>query len=72
MLRIGDRCTVNVDWGNKTFLRNKRAQVVKIQQHGTQTFVKIFWIGKYAQKLEDEFGLLFEIEDLKRIEVNYD
>jgi len=67
MLQIGDKCTVHVDWGNQTLLRNRRAQIVKFQQHGAQTFVKIFWIGKYAQKLEDEFGLLFEIENLQKI-----
>ena len=66
-LEIGCRCTVHVDYGNQKLLRGKTARIVKFQRHGTQQFARVIWNGLKSIELEDEFGTLFELRDLKPI-----
>lgn len=66
-IRVGDKCTVHVDYGNSKLLKGKRVRIEAAQKHGSQTFYKVKWLGVYGKECEEEFGNLFESQDLRRI-----
>lgn len=65
-LKERDRCRLVVDWGSGAH-KGKVCQIVGFQQHGTQTFVRVMWCGADANKLRDEYGVLFSEEELVRV-----
>ena len=65
-LVAGDKIQVVIDYGSGLH-RGKRALIVKFQQNGFETFAKINWLGNSSNELKSEYGVLFNVRDLKRI-----
>jgi hypothetical protein len=66
--KIGEVVELNIDW-DKNFHRGKRCQIVSFQTNGYQQCAKVFWRGnKYAAKMTKEYGVIFPVEDLKKIQ----
>lgn len=65
--RIGEKVTIQVDWGSGLH-RNKRFQITGFQMHGHVKHARGFWVGKYAKRLEEEYGKIFPVLDLKRLD----
>lgn len=66
-IRSGDKCLVNIDWGSGLH-KQKRVEVIRVQTNGTQKYARVRWIGKYENQLEKEYGTLFNINELIKIE----
>jgi hypothetical protein len=62
---IGSRVSVHLDWDSEKELRNRRAQIIKVQQNGNETFYRVFFIGKNSLDLEKKFGTLFTEKEIK-------
>lgn len=66
-LKVGDTCTVQIDWGSGNH-KGKRVQISRLQKNGDQLFAKVFWKGKSASELAKEYGILFNVSELKKVE----
>lgn len=68
MPRVADICFINVEWGDQKLLRGKRAQILHIQDNGRMCkFARIAWRGKEAKLLQEQFGDLFNLEELEKV-----
>lgn len=65
-LEINDRCTVNVEWGDGSH-RGKRVQIVSFQQNGSQTFARVRWLGNDSKTLAEQYGVLFNLKELRKV-----
>jgi hypothetical protein len=64
--RIGDVCTVKIDWGSGLH-RGKRAAILKFHEHGRQTFATVVWRGKKTFELREEYGVQFNVDELEKV-----
>lgn len=66
--RIGEKVLVELDWGSGLH-RNKRFQITGFQINGHLEYVRGFWTSpKYASQLKKEYGEIFPVLDLKRLD----
>jgi len=65
--RIGEKVTLAIDWGSGLH-RNRRFQITSFQMNGSVKHARGFWVGKYAKKLEEEYGNIFPVLDLKKLD----
>ncbi len=65
--RLGETVEIKIDW-DQGFHRGKRFQITGFQMNGTTECARGFWKGKYARKMSEEYGILFPLLDLKKIE----
>ena len=64
---VDDRCTVHPDWGSGA-CKGKRVRICKFQRNDRQCFAIVSWgVGKQARALEDEYGTLFNVDELKKV-----
>ena len=66
MIKPNDKCRVTSDWIPST-VKARRVQVIRLQQNGNQKFARVMWLGKNARKNESEYGVLFALDELKRV-----
>ena len=66
--RIGEKVLVEVDWGSGLH-RNKRFMITGFQMNGRVKYARGFWTSsKYASQLKKEYGEIFPILDLKKLD----
>jgi len=66
MIKINDKCRLLCDWIPPE-VKTKRVQVIRLQKNGRQKFARIIWLGKNARQNEQEYGVLFSLEELRKI-----
>ena len=64
---LNEKVTLSIDWGSGLH-RGKRCQIISFQQNGNLKCAKVLWRSpKYGAKLEEEYGTIFPLLDLKKL-----
>lgn len=66
-LKPGDKCKIEVEWIPRSILNSKRVQIIRFQQHGREMFAKVLWLGRQSKELEEQYGNLFHIKELRAL-----
>ena len=66
MLKQGDKVKVISDWISEDS-RNLFAVIDKLQKNGIMNCARIKWLGRNPNKLIEEYGIVFPIDELKKV-----
>ena len=66
--RVGEKVLVDIDWGDGLH-KNKRFMVTGFQMNGHVLHARGFWTSpKYGSQLKKEYGEIFPVLDLKKLD----
>jgi hypothetical protein len=63
---IGDRCRIVNTWIS-TEAKKKRVLIINFQENGNIIFAKVQWLGSGRKEYEEQYGILFPLDELKKI-----
>jgi hypothetical protein len=66
MIKVLDKCRIVCDWVPPA-VKQRRVQVMRFQQNGNIQFAKIRWIGKQSRDNEEKYGVLFSLDELRKV-----
>jgi len=66
MLKHGDKVRIISDWIVEDS-KNLLAVVDKLQTNGIMKCARIKWLGRNPTKLVEEYGIVFPIDELKKV-----